>query len=84
MGRTHRHYSTEFRAEAVRLAETSGQSIRSVALDLGIANQTLGEWTAGAAASAISVRSDLKSAIVPPRLSRTDEASLSTKPGQLP
>ncbi len=42
--RRHRHYSTEFRAEAVRLAETSGQSIRSVALDLGIANETLGEW----------------------------------------
>ena len=44
MGRKHRHCSEEFRAEAVRLAETSGQSIRSVALDLGIANQTLGEW----------------------------------------
>jgi transposase len=42
--RRHTHYSTEFRAEAVRLAETSGQSVRSVALDLGIANQTLGEW----------------------------------------
>jgi transposase len=42
--RRHRHYSEEFRGEAVRLAETSGQSIRSVALDLGIANQTLGEW----------------------------------------
>ena len=42
--RRHRHYSEEFRAEAVRLAETSGQSIRSVALDLGISNQTLGEW----------------------------------------
>ena len=44
MGRKHRHYSEEFRAEAVRLAETSGQSIRQVALDLGIANQTLGVW----------------------------------------
>ena len=44
MGRKHRHYSEEFRAEAVRLAETSGQSIRQVALDLGISNQTLGEW----------------------------------------
>ena len=44
MGRKHRHYSTEFRAEAVRMAETSGFSIRQVALDLGIANQTLGEW----------------------------------------
>ena len=42
MGRRHTHYSTEFRAEAVRLAETSGQSVRQVALDLGIANQTLG------------------------------------------
>jgi transposase len=44
MGRKHTHYSTEFRAQAVRLAETSGQSIRQVALDLGISNQTLGEW----------------------------------------
>jgi transposase len=44
MGRKHRHYSTEFRAEAVRMAETSGFSIRQVALDLGIANQTLGVW----------------------------------------
>jgi len=42
--RRHRHYSTEFRAEAVRLAETSGQSIRQVALDLGIANESLGRW----------------------------------------
>ena len=41
MGRKHTHYSTEFRAEAVRLAETSGQSIRQVALDLGISNETL-------------------------------------------
>ena len=44
MGRKHRHYSEEFRAEAVRMAETSGFSIRQVALDLGIANQTLGQW----------------------------------------
>ena len=44
MGRKHRHYSEEFRAEAVRLAETSGHSIRQVAMDLGIANQTLGVW----------------------------------------
>ncbi len=44
MGRKHRHYSEEFRAEAVRLAKTAGQSIRQVTLDLGIANQTLGVW----------------------------------------
>jgi transposase len=44
MRRHHRHFSEEFRAEAVRMAETSGFSIRQVALDLGIANQTLGVW----------------------------------------
>jgi transposase-like protein len=42
MGRKHRHYSDEFRADAVRLAETPGQSIRQVALDLRIANQSVG------------------------------------------
>ncbi len=44
MGRKHTHYSTEFRAEAVRLAETSGQSIRSVAMELGISNESLRRW----------------------------------------
>ena len=48
MGRKHTHYSTEFRAEAVRLAETSGQSIRSVAMDLGISNESLRRWIAQA------------------------------------
>jgi transposase len=42
--RRHTHYSTEFRAEAVRLAETSGQSIRQVAMDLGISNESLRRW----------------------------------------
>lgn len=46
MGRKHTHYSPEFRAEAVRLAETSGQSIRQVALDLGISNESLRRWIA--------------------------------------
>ena len=46
MGRKHTHYSTEFRAEAVRLAETSGQSIRHVAMDLGISNESLRRWIA--------------------------------------
>ena len=44
LGRKHTHYSTEFQAEAVRLAETSGQSIRSVAMDLGISNESLARW----------------------------------------
>jgi transposase len=42
--RRHTHYSAEFRAEAVRLAETSGQSIRSVAMELGISNESLARW----------------------------------------
>ena len=42
--RRHTHYSTEFRAEAVRLAETSGQSVRQVAMDLGISNESLRRW----------------------------------------
>ena len=46
VGRRHTHYSTEFRAEAVRLAETSGQSVRQVALDLGISNESLRRWIA--------------------------------------
>ena len=44
MGRKHTHYSTEFRAEAVRLAETSGHSIRQVAMELGISNESLSRW----------------------------------------
>ena len=39
-----RHYSEEFRAEAIRLALNSGQSVRQTALDLGIANESLGRW----------------------------------------
>ncbi len=44
MGRKHTHYSTEFRAEAVRLTETSGQSVRQVAMELGISNESLARW----------------------------------------
>ena len=51
LGRRHTHYSTEFRAEAVRLAETSGQSIRQVAMDLGISNESLARWIRLARAS---------------------------------
>jgi transposase len=47
--RKYRQYSAEFRAEAVRLVQTSDQSIRQVAMDLGIANQTLGLWIRQAA-----------------------------------
>jgi len=42
MGR--RKYSEEFKSEAVRLVRTSGQSIRKVALELGVSNESLGQW----------------------------------------
>jgi len=44
LGRKHTHYSTEFRAEAVRLAETSGHSIRQIVMELGISNESLSRW----------------------------------------
>ncbi len=43
MGRR-REYTPEFRAAAVQMVRTSGQSVRQVALNLGISNQMLGVW----------------------------------------
>jgi transposase len=37
-------YPPEFRAEAIRLARQPGQSIRRVATDLGISNESLRRW----------------------------------------
>ena len=37
-------FTPEFRAEAVRLAQTSGRSRREVAADLGIGLSTLRNW----------------------------------------
>jgi transposase len=37
-------YSPEFRAEAVRLARQPGHSIRQIAQDLGVANESLRRW----------------------------------------
>lgn len=39
-----REYPPEFRAAAVQMVRTSGQSVRQVALNLGISNQNLGIW----------------------------------------
>jgi transposase len=44
MPRTRPPYPPEYRAEAVRLARSEGQSIRSVARDLGISTETLRKW----------------------------------------
>ena len=37
-------YRPEFRAEAVRLARQPGNTVRQVARDLGIANESLRRW----------------------------------------
>lgn len=37
-------YPPEFRAEAVRLAREPGHSIRRVAKDLGVSNESLRRW----------------------------------------
>ena len=44
MSRGRPPYPPEFRAEAVRLAQQPGQSMRQVAQDLGIANESLRRW----------------------------------------
>ena len=44
MPQTRPPYPPEFRAEAVRLAKSSGDSIRQVSKDLGISDQTLRNW----------------------------------------
>jgi len=44
MGKTRPPYPAEFRAEAVRLARTSGQSINRTARDLGVCHETLRHW----------------------------------------
>ena len=59
--RRHTHYSAEFRAEAVRLAETSGQSIRQVAMELGISNESLARGSAWPASARRERRSRLTS-----------------------
>ena len=40
-------FTPEFRAEAVRLAQTSGRSRREVAADLGVGLSTLRNWIDG-------------------------------------
>ena len=44
MAEPKKRFTPEFRAEAVRLAQTSGRSRREVAADLGIGLSTLRNW----------------------------------------
>ena len=44
MPRSRPPYPPEFRAEAVRLVKSSGESIARIAADLGVSDQTLRNW----------------------------------------
>ena len=47
MAEPKKQFTPEFRAEAVRLAQTSGRSRREVAADLGVGLSTLRNWIDG-------------------------------------
>jgi transposase len=42
--RTRPPYPPQFKAEAIRIAKTSGDSIPQIAKDLGVSDQTLRNW----------------------------------------
>jgi len=44
MGKIQKTYTTEFKREAVRLAQTSGKSITQVARELGISDTSIHQW----------------------------------------
>jgi transposase len=44
VGRTRPPYPTEFKAEAVQLARTTGQPLRATAQDLGVSIEALRGW----------------------------------------
>jgi len=44
VGKTHAPYPAAFKAEAVRLARTSGQTLRATAEHLGVSVEALREW----------------------------------------
>jgi transposase len=44
MGKTKPPYSAEFRAEAVRLVESSGKPAAQIARDLGVSFESLRHW----------------------------------------
>ncbi len=48
MPRSRPPYPEDFRAEAIRLVATSGDSVAQIAKDLGISDQTLRNWVAQA------------------------------------
>jgi transposase len=59
--RRRRQFSAEFKAEAVRLAESSDASIPTIAQQLGIGRGTLHRWVEQAQPSPASVTEDERS-----------------------
>nr|AAN10114.1 putative transposase [Alcaligenes sp. AL3007] len=47
-----KHYNEEFKKEAVRLATTPGNSMASVARDLGVNRSLIGHWVRNLAQAA--------------------------------
>ena len=64
MPRTHPPYPPEFRAEAVRLARGSDQSLPALAADLGVSPEALRKWLRQA---------DADAGVGPPVVLTTDE-----------
>jgi len=64
MPRTHPPYPPEFRAEAVRLAQSSDKSVPALATDLGISPEALRSWLR---------RADADAGVGPPGALTTDE-----------
>lgn len=48
LGGRNKLITDEFKAEAVRLPQTSGRPLRAIADDLGIGLSTLGKWVSSA------------------------------------
>jgi len=44
MVRKHKHYSREFKMDAIHLAETSGKTIVKIEQDLGLSRGLLNRW----------------------------------------
>lgn len=61
-----KHYNEEFKKEAVRLATTPGNSMASVARDLGVNRSLIGHWVRNAragsyeAAPGVPLKTDLQ------------------------
>jgi len=47
MPRTHPPYPVECKTEAVRLAQSGGQSLPALAADLGVSSEALRSWSRG-------------------------------------